>query len=291
VDDRDGFVTCQGLVKIYKIDEIEVVALQGLDLVVTRGEIVAIIGPSGAGKSTLLNVLGALDVPSAGKARVAETSLVKMPPKDRLRYRRATVGFVWQNVGRNLIPYLSAVENVELPMLLAGRVDPSRARYLLKLVGLGERLHHHPRQMSGGEQQRVAIAVSLANAPDVLLADEPTGNLDTENADRVLDVFRTVRAEVGVTIIIVTHDMRMAGAVDRYMQILDGKTSTESVRRVEQAQDEEETSESHDHYVLLDSAGRLQLPEDLRSAYGIRGRVRLVEEDGKIIVVPGDEDR
>jgi ABC-type lipoprotein export system ATPase subunit len=291
----NAFVTCHGLVKIYKIDEIEVVALQGLDLAVQSGEIVAIIGPSGAGKSTLLNVLGALDVPSAGQARVADVSLIKMPPKRRLGYRRATVGFVWQNVSRNLIPYLSAEENVQLPMLLAGEVDPERARYLLDLVGLGHRLHHKPRQMSGGEQQRVAIAVSLANTPQVLLADEPTGNLDSKNADRVLEVFRTVREEVGVTVVIVTHDMRLAAGVDRYVQILDGKTSTESVRRrgVEPASaasaQEAAAEESHDHYVLLDSAGRLQLPEDLRQSYGIRGRVKLVERDGSIIVVPGDE--
>lgn len=290
----NAFVTCHGLVKIYKIDEIEVVALQGLDLAVQSGEIVAIIGPSGAGKSTLLNVLGALDVPSAGQARVADVSLIKMPPKRRLGYRRATVGFVWQNVSRNLIPYLSAEENVQLPMLLAGEVDPERARYLLDLVGLGHRLRHKPRQMSGGEQQRVAIAVSLANAPQVLLADEPTGNLDSKNADRVLEVFRTVREEVGVTVVIVTHDMRLAAGVDRYVQILDGKTSTESVRRrgdepasAASAQ-EAAAEESHDHYVLLDSAGRLQIPEDLRQSYGIRGRVKLVERDGSIIVVPGD---
>jgi len=295
-----GFIVCENLVKIYKIEDIEVVALQGLDLRIRRGELMAIIGPSGSGKSSLLNVLGGLDAPSAGKALVAGRDLTKMTAVERLRYRRTMVGFVWQNIGRNLIPYLSAVENVEMPMILAGTFDRRRAHRLLELVGLGHRKHHQPRHMSGGEQQRVAIAIALANEPPVLLADEPTGSLDTENTANILKVFDAVRTELGVTVVIVTHDRSLARSVDRYVAIHDGKTSTESVRRAEGRAASPEGSaaaafsagydtaeeESHEHYTLLDTAGRLQLPADMIAAYGIKGRVRLVDEGGRIVILP-----
>ena len=320
--DADDFIRCEGLVKIYKIEDVEVVALQGLDLTIQRGEVMGIIGPSGSGKTTLMNVLGGLDVPSAGKAVVDGIDLIRISDRQRLRYRRRSVGFVWQNVSRNLIPYLTAAENVQLPMILSGRFDHRRAERLLELVGLGHRLRHRPVTMSGGEQQRVAIAIGLANEPRVLLADEPTGSLDTENTIRLLEVFDTVRSELGVTVVIVTHDTSMARALDRYVQIRDGKTSTESVRRVAVTYTEQGTAEavaalqagagsgaaaddagdgheegaataaadaSHEHYTLLDSAGRLQIPDDMRDAYRIRGRVKLLEEDGRILIVPSEE--
>ena len=316
----DDFIRCEGLVKIYKIEDVEVVALQGLDLTIQRGEVMGIIGPSGSGKTTLMNVLGGLDVPSAGKAVVDGIDLIRISDRQRLRYRRRSVGFVWQNVSRNLIPYLTAVENVQLPMILSGRFDHRRAERLLELVGLGHRLRHRPVTMSGGEQQRVAIAIGLANEPQVLLADEPTGSLDTENTMRLLEVFDTVRNELGVTVVIVTHDTSMARALDRYVQIRDGKTSTESVRRVAVTYTERGTAEavaalqagagaaatdadggtdegaapaaldaSHEHFTLLDSAGRLQIPADMRDAYRIGGRVKLVEEDGRILIVPTEQ--
>ena len=320
--DADDFIRCEGLVKIYKIEDVEVVALQGLDLTIQRGEVMGIIGPSGSGKTTLMNVLGGLDVPSAGKAVVDGIDLIRISDRQRLRYRRRSVGFVWQNVSRNLIPYLTAAENVQLPMILSGRFDHRRAERLLELVGLGHRLRHRPVTMSGGEQQRVAIAIGLANEPRVLLADEPTGSLDTENTIRLLEVFDTVRSELGVTVVIVTHDTSMARALDRYVQIRDGKTSTESVRRVAVTYTEQGTAEavaalqagagsgaaaddagdgheegaataaadaSHEHYTLLDSAGRLQIPDDMRDAYRIGGRVKLLEEDGRILIVPSEE--
>ena len=315
----EEFIRCEGLVKIYKIEDVEVVALQGLDLTIGRGEMMGIIGPSGSGKTTLMNVLGGLDAPSAGKAVVDGTDLIRISDRQRLRYRRRTVGFVWQNVSRNLIPYLTATENVQMPMILSGRFDHRRAERLLRLVGLGHRLRHRPVTMSGGEQQRVAIAIALANQPPVLLADEPTGSLDTENTIRLLEVFDTVRRELGVTVVIVTHDTSMARALDRYVQIRDGKTSTESIRRTRVTYTEQGTAEaiaalqsatsgevggaedgedaaaeaageaSHEHFTLLDSAGRLQIPDDMRDAYRIGGRVKLVEEDGRILIVPGDE--
>ena len=304
--EANPFIVCENLVKIYKIEDIEVVALQGLDLTIHSGELMAIIGPSGSGKSSLLNVLGGLDAPSAGKAWVAGIDLMRMSPAERLRYRRRTVGFVWQNIGRNLIPYLSAVENVEMPMILAGTFHRQRAHRLLELVGLGHRRHHQPQHMSGGEQQRVAIAIALANEPAVLLADEPTGSLDTENTINILKVFDDVRNELGVTVVIVTHDQSLAKSVDRYISIHDGKTSKEAVRRRDGSASSKERSaaaffsaqrveeaadhESHEHFILLDSAGRLQLPADMMEHYGIRGRVKLIDQEDRIVILPPDAD-
>jgi ABC-type lipoprotein export system ATPase subunit len=281
-------ILCENLVKIYKVEDLEVVALQGLDLEVRSGELMAIIGPSGSGKTSLLNVLGGLDTPSAGRAWVAGTDLVKMTHRQSVLHRKQTVGFVWQNVGRNLIPYLTALENVTMPMMLAGRVQRSRARDLLELVGLGHRASHRPRALSGGEQQRVAVAIALANDPPVLLADEPTGSLDRTNGRHLLEVFDNVRRSLGTTILIVTHDTEMAKTVDRYVEIRDGKTSREAVRRAAApAQDSREEPETHDHYTLLDSAGRLQVPEELLARYRIGRRVRLTEaEEGIFISAP-----
>ena len=295
-------IRCAGLIKIYKIEDIEVVALQGLDLEVERGELMGIIGPSGSGKTTLMSVLGGLDTPSAGRAWVSGIDLVALNDRQRLRYRRKDVGFVWQNTARNLIPYLTAVENVELAMMVAGRFDRPRALELLRLVGLGHRTRHRPQAMSTGEQQRVAVAIALANAPQVLLADEPTGSLDDENATRLLRLFDTVRRELGVTVVIVTHDTNVAGSLDRYVAIRDGKTATESVRLAdphtpgvddggEQREPhlDREAESSHDHFVLLDSAGRMQVPEELRERYRIGGRVRLVEDEGRLLIEPPDD--
>jgi ABC-type lipoprotein export system ATPase subunit len=206
----EPFIVCQNLVKIYKVDDLEVFALQGLDLEIRRGELMAIIGSSGSGKSTLLNVLGGLDAPTAGRAFVAGWDLLRMGSRARVKYKRRTVGFIWQNVSRNLIPYLTALENVELPMILGGRYDRKRAKELLCAVGLEKRIHHKPMHMSGGEQQRVAIAIGMANNPSILLADEPTGSLDSRTGAAILDVFRQVRDMYGVTIVVVTHDRGMA---------------------------------------------------------------------------------
>ena len=296
-------VRCDNLVKIYKSRDIEVMALQGLDLTVERGELMGIVGASGSGKSTLLNMLGGLDKPSAGSLYVDGKDLLKFTDKDFIEYKRRTVGFVWQNNARNLIPYLTAVENVELPMLLSGYDERrKRAEYLLGMVGLSERKNSMLGQMSGGEQQRVAIAIALANNPKLLLADEPTGAVDTKTAGNVLDVFRRLNKETGVTVIIVTHDVNLAKSIDRVVAIRDGKTSSELIRKKpvltgisfeqlsEQQQAEiramQEESEGHDELVLLDKAGRLQIPKEYLSALGINGgdKVR-VELDGDKISI------
>ena len=178
-------IRCEELVKIYKTADLEVVALQGLDMQVEDGELMAIIGNSGSGKSTLLNMLGGLDKPSAGKLFVDGKDLLAFGEKELVKYKRETVGFVWQNNARNLIPYLTALENVELPVLLKGRRRRARAIELLEAVGLGHRIKNKLSELSGGEQQRVAIAIALTNEPKLLLADEPTGSLDTKTSDQV----------------------------------------------------------------------------------------------------------
>ena len=294
-------VRCDNLVKIYKTKDVEVMALQGLDLTVERGELMGIVGASGSGKSTLLNMLGGLDRPSAGSLFVDGKDMLKFTDKDFIEYKRKTVGFVWQNNARNLIPYLTAIENVEMPMMLSGYNNRrKRAEELLDMVGLSARKNSMLGQMSGGEQQRVAIAIALSNNPKLLLADEPTGAVDTKTANNVLEVFRRLNKETGVTIIIVTHDTNLSKSIDRVVAIRDGKTSSELIRKrtdlsdisfeqLSERQKEEiramEESQ-HDELVLLDRAGRLQIPKDYLTKLGIKGgdRVRVELEEDKISI-------
>lgn len=294
-------VRCENLVKIYKSRDVEVMALQGLDLTVERGELMGIVGASGSGKSTLLNMLGGLDRPSAGSLFVDGKDMLKFTDKDFIEYKRKTVGFVWQNNARNLIPYLTALENVEMPMMLSGYNNRrKRAEELLEMVGLSERKNSLPGQMSGGEQQRVAIAIALCNNPKLLLADEPTGAVDTKTANNVLEVFKRLNRETGITIIIVTHDTNLSKSIDRVVSIRDGKTSSEFIRRKADLSDLsfEELGElrkaeisavqegSHEELILLDRAGRLQIPKDYLEKLGIKGgdRVRVELEEDKISI-------
>lgn len=289
--ERKEIVRCDNLVKIYKTKETEVVALQGLDLSVEYGEITAIIGNSGSGKSTLLNMLGGLDKPSAGTVEVDGMDLVKFTDRDLIRYKRETVGFIWQNNARNLIPYLTATENVELPMRIAGKADRNRALELLDAVGMSHRNKNKLHELSGGEQQRVAIAIALANQPKMLLADEPTGAVDSRTSDQILSVFRDINRVTGVTIIIVTHDMALSRNVDRVVAIRDGRTSSEILRKESYAETlghlsslrEEET---HLELAVLDRAGRLQIPREYLDTIGAGGANKLLVEleDGKIVI-------
>jgi putative ABC transport system ATP-binding protein len=287
----DGaLIACDNLVRIYKVADLEVVALQGLDLLVERGEIVAIVGASGSGKSTLLNILGGLDAPSAGRAVVDGHDLGGMGRLERTRYRRRVVGIVWQQTSRNLLPYLSAAENVELPMILDGtRGRRARALELLGLVGLADRAAHRPERLSGGEQQRVAIAVALANKPAVLLADEPTGELDSATSRDVFGLLRRVNAELGTTIVVVTHDPLVSEQVKRTVSIRDGRTSTETFRRTEQTEEGDHRVIAEE-FAVLDRAGRLQLPRAHVDALELKHRVRLRLEDDHVGVWP-DRDR
>jgi ABC-type lipoprotein export system ATPase subunit len=289
---RDALVTCENLVKIYKVDDIEVVALQGLDLEVKRGEMVALVGASGSGKSTLLNVIGGLDMPSAGRCYVAANDLTKLDEAQRTRYRCYTVGHIWQQSGRNLLPELTLTENVALPQVLGG-VTPGRAakraHELLRMVEMGHMAKKKPNQLSGGEQQRGAIAVALANEPSLLLADEPTGELDSVTAGHMFELMSRLNREMGLTTLIVTHDAAIAALVNRTMAIRDGRTSTETVRRdVPLAAGVPGgssaviglSSETHKESIVIDRVGRLQLPHEAveRIAFNGRADVRILPD-------------
>ena len=304
----DSLVVCENLVRIYKVDDLEVVALQGLDLVVKRGEMLGIVGNSGSGKSTLMNILGGLDFPSAGKVSVDGIDLLSLSGRLLNDYLRKKVGFVWQQTSRNLVPYLSARENIELPMTMAwsGGLKEQRewSSELLNAVGLYERRGHKLTQLSGGEQQRVAIAVALANRPVLLLGDEPTGEVDSTTAQAIMDTFRNLGKLMDLTIIIVTHDPRIARQVDRVVAIRDGKISSEIVRRVDRPETpalnpfqrpdpaadsaalEEKESITYHEYVVLDSAGRLQIPREWLEKLQIGKRAQLDLQENTIHINP-----
>ncbi|MBQ6634518.1 MAG: ATP-binding cassette domain-containing protein [Ruminococcus sp.] len=283
-------IRCENLVKIYKTSDVEVVALQGLDLDVKKGELMAIVGNSGSGKSTLLNMLGGLDKPSAGSLYVDGKNLLKFTDRDYMEYKRRTVGFVWQNNARNLVPYLTAVQNVELPMLLGGaHKKRQKALELLDRVGLLKRKNSRLDQMSGGEQQRVAIAIAMANDPRLLLADEPTGSVDTKTSKMILDIFKDLNKSEGVTVVIVTHDVKLADHIDRVVAIRDGRTSSEIVRKrsyVEELNEmgdivlveEQQEEPVHEEFLVLDRSGRVQLPKEFLESLGIKGGEKIKAE-------------
>jgi ABC-type lipoprotein export system ATPase subunit len=280
----NALIVCDNLVRIYQVEEIEVQALQGLDLLVERGEMIAIVGASGSGKSTLLNVLSGLDVPTAGRARVGQWDLLHMSAADRLAYRRNVVGFVWQQTARNLLPYLSVAENVELPMSFSGVRSANRAKRtdeVLDALGMSDKARRRPGELSGGEQQRVAIAVALSNQPSVLFADEPTGELDSATGEDVFAALRSANADLGATVVIVTHDAAVSRQVQRTVAIRDGRTASEVVRR-EHIDEQGSASIVAQEYAVLDRVGRLQLPAEYRSELGLRDRVRLELESDHI---------
>lgn len=316
---EDEMIRCENLVKIYKTDEVEVMALQGLDLVVKRGELMAIIGNSGSGKSTLLNMIGGLAKPSAGKLYVGGKDLFRMSERELVDYKKNTVGFVWQNNARNLFPYLTAQQNVEVPLLLQEkqrnwgkknskeRVEKKdtintaeRALELLRLVGMEHKKNNRLSELSGGEQQRIAIAIALSNSPDLLLADEPTGAVDMRTAAMILDLFQKLNTELGLTIVIVTHDPNLANKVSRVVRIRDGKISSEQLMKesikkqlleAKTFSDEEikkqlaDITLSHEEFTVLDRNGRIQLNEDMLKQLHLSGNNLKVEMvDGKIVI-------
>ncbi|WP_128895078.1 ABC transporter ATP-binding protein [Longirhabdus pacifica] len=285
-------IECEGLVKIFKTNDLEVVALQGLNISIKTGEMMAIIGNSGSGKSTLLNILGGLDRPSAGQVKVGDWDLLKITDKQLVEYKRHTVGFIWQNNARNLLPYLTALENVETPMMLSGKMDRAYAMQLLEWVGLKHRMHNKLQQLSGGEQQRVAIAISLANRPKLLLADEPTGSVDTKTSDMIMQIFRKMNEELGVTIVIVTHDLSLAGKVDRVVAIRDGLTSTEFVKRnpnLDLLASNSKIEDAHEEYVVVDRVGRLQVPKEYLQHLNIDQKASMEFDGDKIIIKSPNE--
>jgi ABC transporter related len=298
---NEPMIFCENLVKLYKIGDIEVMALQGLDLAVEKGEMLAIIGNSGSGKSTLMNIIGGLDRPTAGKIHVNGTDLLKLSDKEMMHYMRETIGFVWQNTARNMIPYLNALDNVKLVMQMAGKLDVNRANMLLETVGLAHRKKNKMHELSGGEQQRVAIAIALANSPEILLADEPTGAVDTKTTAQIMNLFHTVNTEFGITTIIVTHDRQLSHMVPRVVTISDGRIGTEFIRREEIDMESDEIMNataghdqgSHVEYGFIDGRKRLFLPENYLAAVGLKekSKVRiLIEGDQLILSRPEEEE-
>lgn len=305
----EAFILCDGLVKIYQVADLEMVALRELNLTIGKGELVAIVGSSGSGKTTLMNILGGLDRPSAGRVRVDGLDLLKLSDRQLNKYRREKVGFVWQQSARNLVPYLNAIDNVMLPMTLAGTTGKAkriRAEQLLDLVGLKERMRHHLPELSGGEQQRVAIAVALANNPTLLLADEPTGEVDSATAETIYNTFRMLTGEMGITTLIVSHDPGVAKQVQRVVAIRDGMLASETIRQTrsvaeytngasEASANGEEVAHTHtDHFeelVVVDRAGRLHVPLELLQQFDIKGRATLEVTEEGILIRPTDSDR
>lgn len=291
----DAMIRAEGLVKIYKTKQTEVLALQGLDLEVETGELTAIIGNSGSGKSTFLNMIGGLDRPSAGSLFVAGSNLFTMTEKELVRYKRETVGFVWQNNGRNLVPYLSVLENVMLPMSLSGtRKKKEKALQLLEMVGMSAKKHSRMNMMSGGEQQRIAIAIALANSPKLLLADEPTGSVDMKTANYIFDVFTELNRN-GQTILIVTHDVALSKKVKRVVAIRDGKISSERVLKEAYADRLQESSidwraeDTQEEYAIVDKVGRVQIPAELLSQLELKdNKVSIGIHEGKVVISKPD---
>ncbi len=295
MSEQEYIIECDNLVKIYKTEDIEVMALQGLDCKVRPGELMAIIGNSGSGKSTFLNMIGGLDRPTAGRLYVDGKDLFKFTEAELVQYKRHTVGFVWQNNARNLISYLTALQNVMMPMLFTTETEKKqRAEYLLELVGMSHKKDSRLNQLSGGEQQRIAIAIALANNPKILLADEPTGSVDPKTAAYIFDTFRRLNKELGLTIVIVTHDMSVAGKVERVVSIRDGKISSERIMKTDYLDRLQEASLfdgiSHEEYAVLDRANRLQVPPEMLAQTGIDGsRVKMTVENGRIIISPPEQ--
>lgn len=287
----ETIIQADGLVKIYKTKQTEVLALQGLDLKVEEGELTAIIGNSGSGKSTFLNMIGGLDRPSAGSLFVVGKNLFTMTEKELVLYKRDTVGFVWQNNGRNLLPYLTVLENVMLPMHLSDtRKCKDKAIQLLEMVGMGAKKHSRMNMLSGGEQQRVAIAIALANSPKLLLADEPTGSVDVRTANYIFDVFTELNKN-GQTILIVTHDVALSKKVKRVVAIRDGKISSERVLKEIYADRLKESSidwrqeDTQEEFAIVDKVGRVQIPSEILSELQLKdNKVSIAMHEGKVVI-------
>jgi ABC-type lipoprotein export system ATPase subunit len=277
-----SYIRCKQVVKAYKISNHEIVALRGIDFEMDRGEMIAIIGPSGAGKSSLMNLLGGLDTPTAGQLSVNEQNLLELKGKRLADYRLRQVGFVWQQVERNLLPHRTALGNVTLPMMLAG-VNPfkrrKRAKELLHAVGLGDHIRKRPAQLSGGQQQRIAIAVALANAPHLLLADEPTGALDRETAAQIMDLMMDLRETYGLTVLMVTHDMEIADYADRILTLRDGALG----------QDLSGHEDLTSRQIAAD--GRIRLPEAAQNTLGTAHKVAVEIRPEGVLLRPEMEEQ
>jgi ABC-type lipoprotein export system ATPase subunit len=286
------FLECNDVIKLY-VDEqskIQVPALRGIELTANEGDLISIIGPSGSGKSTLMNLIGGVDKPSSGEIILNDEVITKMKPRQLTKYRRNHVGFLYQLPERNLIWNLTALKNVMLPMRLSGRLgytdQKKRAIELLKDVGLEQRKNHKPYQLSGGEAQRAGIAVSLANDPDVVLADEPTGELDSVTTFKIIDYFKQLNKSLGKTFIVVTHDHRFANMTSKAMRILDGR-----IVGLHRAIDPRSSLSQREEVIFVDDHGNLRLPHDIREEAGIKNHIQIRMRDGFATLIPvrGDD--
>ena len=278
-------VECEGVVHIYKAADLEVVALQGLDLQVAAGEVVAIAGRSGSGKTTLMNILAGLETPSAGAVQVGGHDLTRLGRAEQDAYRREVVGYVLQRALGNVAPYLTALENVQAATVTGPpRERASAAADLLGRLGLGDHLFRRPSELAGHQTQRLALATALANRPRLLLADEPTAELDTVSTVALLGDLTDVLREAGTAAIMVTHDVLVERYVDRVVMIRDGRTSSER-RWIERGGEVVD-----DELAIMDRAGRIQLPQAYVARLGLSGRVRLHLEPDRIVIIPANGD-
>lgn len=288
-------IECDNLFKIYKTDETEVLALQGLDLIVEEGEFLAIIGSSGSGKSTLMNMLGGLDKPTTGKLFINGIDMFKLDERQMREYKRDTVGFMWQNNGRNLLSHLSSIENIEMVMRFSkkNKKDKKRALELLDRVEMSHRKNNKMSELSGGEQQRIAIAIALANNPRLLLADEPTGSVDSKTSEGIFKLFNDLNKALNLTIIVVTHDMQVAHKVNRVVAISDGKISKELIAKesydkallsMEDLYSDINNGETHEEYLVIDRHGRVQIPEQFLHKIKVKNKIKAKLENNNIIL-------
>ncbi|UCG01730.1 MAG: ABC transporter ATP-binding protein [Candidatus Heimdallarchaeota archaeon] len=282
-----AFLECQDLIKLY-VDEqskIQVPALRGIELTANEGDLIAIIGPSGSGKSTLVNLIGGVDRPSSGEIILGDNIITKMNSKQLTQYRRQRVGFLYQLPERNLIWNLTALKNVMLPMKLSGlwtySEQKQRARQLLEDVGLERRTGHKPPQLSGGEAQRAGIAVALANDPDIVLADEPTGELDSVTTFKIIDYFKLLNKSLGKTFIVVTHDYRFANMTNKAMRILDGR-----IVGLHRAIDPTKSLSVREEVIYVDDHGNLRLTDEIRRQAGIKNHIQIEMRDGFATLIP-----
>lgn len=273
------YIKCQQVVKAYTVSDHEIVALRGIDFEMKQGEMVAIIGPSGAGKSSLLNLLGGLDKPTAGQLSVDGLNLLELKGRKLADYRLKHIGFIWQNVSQNLLAHRTATRNVTLPMMLAGVPiwrRTKQAHDILDAIGMSDHANRKPTQLSGGQQQRVAIGVALANQPQLLLADEPTGALDHQNAHQVMALISNLRERYGLTVLMVTHDLDIARYADRILTLRDGALGQDL--------------SGHDAGPQIDEEGRIQLPTAVRTHLSAADRISVEIRPEGILLRPEEDE-
>ncbi|MFW9779422.1 MAG: ABC transporter ATP-binding protein [Candidatus Heimdallarchaeota archaeon] len=281
------FLECKDLIKLYsdETNKIQVPALRGVELSVNEGDLVSIIGPSGSGKSTLLNLIGGVDKPSSGEVILNGRAINKMKKKELTLYRRQEVGFLYQLPERNLVWNLTALRNVMLPMKIGGKYahqdQLKRAKKLLEAVGLEKRMDNRPSQLSGGEAQRAGVAVALANDPSILLADEPTGELDSVTTFKIIDYFKKLNLELDKTILVVTHDNRFANMTSKAMRILDGR-----IVGLHRAIDPSSSFNQREEVIYVDNHGNLRLPFPILQKTGIKNHVKVEIKDGFATIIP-----